>query len=109
MLFKSGNSAKITFSGGGAPVRSRRQTSANFRSANDDRDVGSNALESGDNFRRLGDVPNVNAQPDNSRSPREQHFDYVDRSLVDVEFGKAGPGLQFAEVGQKITQAKRGM
>ena len=38
-----------------------------------------------------------------------KNFRDVERALVDVELGKAGARLQFAEVGQQITQAERGV
>ena len=82
---------------------------ADFRSAEDDFDFRPDAFDGGDDFGRLLDVPDINAEADDFRVLREEDFRDVERALVDVEFGETGARFQLAEVGQQITEAKRGV
>src|ERR1019366_596194 len=58
---------------------------ADFRPAQDDGDVGSQAFEGRDDLGRGRDVPDVNAEPDDLRIPRQQRLYDVHRALVDIE------------------------
>jgi hypothetical protein len=82
---------------------------AHLRPAEDDFNFRPDVLDGGDDFRRQIDVPDVNAEADDFRIVREQNLRDVERTLVDVKFGEAGAGLQFAEIGQQIAKAKRGV
>ena len=82
---------------------------ADLRAAEDDFDVGPDTFDGGDDFGGRFNVPDVNAEADDFRIPREQDFGDIERTLVDVEFGEAGARLQFAKIGQQITQAERGV
>ena len=80
-----------------------------FRAAEDDFDVGSDALDGGDDFGGWLDVPDVDAEADDFGVARQQGFRDVERALVDVELGKAGARLELAQIGQQIAQTERGM
>ena len=80
-----------------------------FWPAQNDLDLRSDPLQNGNNFSRLGDIPNINAEPNDLRRHRQERFGDFDGSLVDVEFAKRGAGTQRAHVGQQIPQAKGGM
>ena len=47
---------------------------ADFRPAQDDRDVRPQAFEGRDDFSRRRDVPDVDAEPDDLRVPRQQRL-----------------------------------
>src|SRR6185295_8710189 len=78
-------------------------------SAEDDRDVGSDALQSRNDLRSLRNIPDVNSEADDLRLLGDQHFNQIQRSLIDVEFDQTGAGLQFSEIRQQISEAKRGV
>ena len=82
---------------------------ADFRSAEDDFDVRPDTFDGGDDLGGLLDVPDVNAKPDDFGIARQEDFRNVERTLVDVELREAGARLQFAEIGQQIAQAERGV
>ena len=82
---------------------------ADLRPAEDDFDFRPDAFDGGDDFGGRFNVPDVNAEADDFRMEREQALRDVERALVDVEFGEAGARFQFAEIGQQIAKAKRGM
>jgi hypothetical protein len=82
---------------------------ADFRAAEDDFDVGSDAFDGGDDFGGWLDVPDVNAEADDFWIPRKEYFGNVERTLIDVELGEARARLQVAKIGQQVAQAKRGM
>ena len=63
----------------------------------------------GDDFGRLLDVPNINAEAENFWFAREQGFRDVERTQIDVEFGDDGTRLQLAKIGEEIAQPKRGV
>ena len=80
-----------------------------FRSAQDDGEVGPHPFQGGDDLRRLRNVPDVNTEADDFGASRQQHFHDIERLLLDVELDQAGARFQIAQVGQQITQAKGGM
>ena len=82
---------------------------AHFRPAQNDGDVRPHAFEGRDDFGRGRDVPDVNAQPDDLRIPRQQRFRDVHRPLVDVELHDGSVRPQRAEVGQQVAQPERGV
>jgi hypothetical protein len=59
---------------------------ADFRPAQDHNEFRSHPLERSHHFCRGRDIPNVNAQTDDTRILRQQNFRDVHGSLVDVEF-----------------------
>ncbi len=73
---------------------------ADFRAAENNFDFRTDALDGGDDFGGLFDVPDINAEADDFRFAREQHFGDVERTLVDVEFDETGARFQFTEVGE---------
>ena len=80
-----------------------------FRSAQDDGEVGPHPFQRGDDLRRLRNVPDVNSEADDFGASRQQHFHDIERSLLDVELDQAGARFQIAQVSQQITQAKGGV
>jgi hypothetical protein len=66
-------------------------------------------LDGSDDFGRLFNIPDVNAKADDFGMLRKEDFRYVERTLVDVEFGEAGARFQIAEIGQQIAEAERGV
>ena len=80
-----------------------------FRAAEDDYDFRPQPFDGGDDFRGRRDVPDINAEADDFRLVRQNHFRDVERALVDVEFHERCAGSQVAEVGEQIAQAERGM
>ena len=82
---------------------------ADFWSTQNDDEVRSQALKGGDQFGCRRHVPEVDAEPDDSRIPGEQDFRDVNRALVDVKLQDGRGALERAEVGEEIAQAERGV
>ena len=82
---------------------------ADFGSAEDDGDVGSDAFEDVDDFGGELGVPDVNAEADDFWVSGEKDFGDVVGALVQVEFDNAGAVLQFSEIRQEVAQAERGV
>ena len=80
---------------------------ADFRPAEHDDQLRREPLEQPDEFRRRRDIPDVDAQAENARSPRKNRFGNVDRPLRDVELGDLGSRLQITEIGEQIAQPER--
>ncbi len=82
---------------------------ADLRPAEDDREVRAEAFEGGDKLGCGRDVPDVNAEADDLRVPRQERFGDVDGSLVDIEFDNGGGVAQRAEVGEQVAQPEGGV
>ena len=82
---------------------------ADLGSAENDREVRAHALDGSDDFGGFGDVPDVNAEPQNLRLPREQCLGDVEWTLVDVELRDGRARFQLAEIGHEVAQAKGGV
>ena len=76
-------------------------------SAQDDDEVGIETAEDGDQFGRGPDIPDVDTQPEDGRTPGEDLLGDVEWTLVDVELPEGGKGLEFTKVGQQVTQPER--
>ena len=82
---------------------------ADFRPTQDHSDDRSDTFEGRHDFSGGCDVPDVNAQPDDLRIPRQQRLRDVHRALVDIELYDGSGSPQRAEVGQQIAQPERGV
>src|SRR5947208_3497718 len=80
-----------------------------LRPAQNDLDLRLDPLEDGNDFSRLRDIPNVNAQSDDFRTQAEERLGNFNWPLVDVELAQHCVGTQTAHVGQQIAQAECGM
>ena len=80
-----------------------------FRATQNDFNIRPKTFDGGDDFRRRGDIPNINAEADDFWLAGQQHFRDVERPLVDVKLDEGGTGPQITEISQQITQPERGM
>ena len=81
----------------------------NFGSAENNGYIRTEALEGGDEFGGLGNVPDINAEADDFWVLGEEDFGNVGGAMVDFKFEDAGVGFESAEVGQEVAQAKGAM
>lgn len=82
---------------------------ADLGAAEDDAEFGSEAFEQGDDLEGWADVPDVDAESEDTGLLGEQGFDDFERGLFDLEFGDGGARLEIAEVGEQVAQAERGV
>src|ERR1700679_1777806 len=82
---------------------------ADFRPAEDDLDVRPHAPDGRDHLGRFRHVPDIDAEADDPGFAGEQDFRDVQRTLVDVKLRDYRARLQFAEIGEEITQPERGV
>ena len=80
---------------------------AHLRAAEDDDDLGREALEQAHDLRGLAHVPDVNAQPDDARPTGQKLLHDVQRALLYLELQQRGAGLKRAEIRVEVAQPER--
>lgn len=76
-------------------------------SAEDDDEIGIEAPEDRDQLGGGPDVPDVDAKAEDGWAAGEDLLGDVERALVDVELADGSEGLEFAQIGQQVTQPER--
>src|SRR5439155_6362220 len=82
---------------------------AHFRSANDDRQVGTDFFQNAHHLRCQRRVPNVNAEADNARLLREDALGDLDRALLEIELHYPRVAEQLAHVREQVAQTECGV
>ena len=77
---------------------------ADFRPAQDNKNLRRGGLERRYDFRHLGRVPNIHAKTGNFGVLRQNRFDHVDRPLLEVKLKDFGARAQTAQVRRQIPQ-----
>lgn len=82
---------------------------ADLRASEDDDEIGLEAFEEGDELEGGLDVPNIDAEANDTGLLGEDRFGDVDGVLLKIELEEGGAGLKFGEVGVEVSQAEGGM
>lgn len=77
---------------------------AHLGAAQHEDDLGSEALEEGDQFQGWAGVPDVDAEADDARVPGQQGLRDFERRLLDFELHDLGAGAQVAQVGEQASE-----